>query len=188
MSIKINIPFKNKEDILTLKAGDKVLVSGSVYTARDAAHQRMKEAYEKGEALPFDVKGQVIYYAGPAPTPKGKVIGAIGPTTSTRMDPYTPLLLSLGLSGMIGKGRRNPEVIESIKKHQGIYFAAIGGAAALMAKSITAVEVIAYEDLGAESIKKLILKDFPLIVAVDAFGNDYYQIGQQAYLSRYENT
>lgn len=185
MSIKINIPFADKKEILSLKAGDKVFASGIVYTARDAAHQRMRETIEQGGKLPFDIQNQIIYYAGPAPTPKGKAIGAIGPTTSTRMDPYTPLLLELGLEGMIGKGKRNLEVIESIKKHQSIYFAAIGGAAALMAKSITAMEVIAYDDLGAESIKKLTLKDFPLIVAIDAWGNDYYQVGQKLYLEKF---
>lgn len=184
MEKRITVPFSDKEQILSLKAGDNVLLSGTVYTARDAAHQRLKETYEKGESLPFDLKNQVIYYAGPAPTPKGKVVGSIGPTTSTRMDSYTPGLMDLGLIAMIGKGRRSQEVVEAIKAHQGVYFAAIGGAAALMAKRITALEVVAYEDLGPESIKKLTLEDFPVIVAVDAFGNDYYQIGQEEYLGQ----
>ena len=181
MKKKITLPLTIEEG-LSLKAGEQVLVSGVVYTARDAAHKRLVETIEKGEKLPINLENQVIYYAGPAPTPPGKVIGAIGPTTSARMDAYTPALLNKGLRGMIGKGKRSKEVIEAIKDHKALYFAAIGGAAALMSKSIIEMEVVAYEDLGTESIKKLLLKDFPLVVAVDAFGNDYYEIGQNNYL------
>ena len=187
MNKKMTLPF-TEEDIRSLKAGDQILLSGAVYTARDAAHKRLVETIKKGEKPPIPIKDQVLYYAGPAPTPKGKVIGAIGPTTSTRMDPYTPFLLDQGLKAMNGKGKRSPEVVEAIKTHQAIYFAAIGGTAALMAKNIVAMEVSAYEELGTESIKKLVFKDFPLIVVVDIQGNDYYAIGQEKYLSgRYNN-
>lgn len=182
MAIELRTPL-SVETLRGLHAGDQVLLSGTVYTARDAAHKRMAEAAARGEALPFDIAGQTIYYAGPTPTPPGRPIGAIGPTTSTRMDAYTPLLLRLGLRAMIGKGLRNPKVIDAIKESTAVYFAAIGGAAALMAKCVTACEVIAYEDLGPESIKRLTIEKLPLVVAVDARGNDYYKEGPAAYLN-----
>ncbi len=181
MAISLIAPL-SLEDVKSLRAGDSVLLSGVVYTARDAAHERMTKAVEQGEALPIDLEGQTLYYAGPTPTPPGKAVGAIGPTTSARMDAYTPLLLSLGLRAMIGKGKRSKQVIEAMEKHPAVYFAAIGGAAALMAECVTSCEVVAYEDLGTESIKRLTLKDLPLIVAVDCCGGDYYELGQQRYL------
>ena len=169
------------EDVKSLRAGDSVLLSGIVYTARDAAHERMAKAVEKGDPLPIDLNGQTLYYAGPTPTPPGMAVGAIGPTTSTRMDAYTPLLLSLGLRAMIGKGKRSRQVVMAMEQHPAVYFAAIGGAAALMAECVTSCEVVAYEDLGTESIKRLVLKDLPLIVVVDCYGGDYYELGQQRY-------
>ena len=180
MPVRLTAPL-SPEDVKSLHAGDSVLLSGEVYTARDAAHERMAKAAQKGEALPISLQGQTLYYAGPTPTPPGRAVGAIGPTTSTRMDAYTPLLLSLGLNAMIGKGRRSPQVVEAMQAHPAVYFAAIGGAAALMARCITACDVVAYEDLGTESIKRLTLKDLPLIVAVDCYGGDYYELGQQRY-------
>ncbi len=181
MAIKLTAPL-SLEDVKSLRAGDSVLLSGVVYTARDAAHERMAKAIEQGEALPIALSGETLYYAGPTPTPPGKAVGAIGPTTSTRMDAYTPLLLSLGLRAMIGKGKRSPQVVAAMQEHPAVYFAAVGGAAALMAECVTACQVVAYEDLGTESIKRLTLKDLPLIVAVDCFGSDYYELGQQRYL------
>lgn len=164
-----------KDKAPTLHAGDRVLLSGTVYTARDAAHKRFMELLDKNEALPFDLNGACIYYCGPTPTPEGKVIGSAGPTTSGRMDPYAPRLLDLGLSAMIGKGARNKDVNDAIKRNGAVYFAAIGGAGALYAKCITGLEVIAFEDLGCESVKKLTLKDFPVIVATDSFGETLYK-------------
>ncbi len=168
----------SEQELLKLKAGDRVLLSGTIYTARDAAHKRMFEALERGEELPFDVKGQTIYYVGPTPSKPGHVIGSAGPTTSGRMDKYTPSLLDLGLKGMIGKGYRSEEVIESMKKNKAVYFAAIGGSGALIARTIQSVEVVAYEDLGPEAIYKLTIKDFPAVVIVDSEGNDWYKIGK----------
>ena len=159
-----------------------MLLSGIVYTARDAAHLRMQQAIEKGEKLPFNLKGQVIYYAGPTPTPEGRSVGSIGPTTATRMDSSTPLLLEKGLMGMIGKGSRSNAVVEAMKEFPSVYFAALGGGAALMAKCVESVTVIAYEDLGTESVKRLVLKELPLIVATDCLGNDYYEKGQKEYI------
>ncbi|WP_432663886.1 Fe-S-containing hydro-lyase [Wukongibacter baidiensis] len=170
------------EKIRSLKAGDNVLLTGTIYTARDAAHKRLVELIEKNEDLPIDLRNQVIYYVGPSPAKEGQPIGSAGPTTSYRMDPYTPALLEKGLRGMIGKGLRNKEVIESIVENKGIYFAAIGGAAALIAKCVKAAEIVTYEDLGAEAIRKLYVEDFPLVVVVDCEGNDYYDIGQREYL------
>ncbi len=181
MSIHLIAPL-SLEDVKSLHAGDSVLLSGVVYTARDAAHERMAKAIEKGEALPISLKGQTLYYAGPTPTPPGKAVGAIGPTTSTRMDAYTPLLLSLGLRAMIGKGKRSSKVVAAMQENPAVYFAAVGGAVALMAECVTACEVVAYEDLGTESIKRLTLKDLPLFVAVDCYGGDYYELGQKRYL------
>lgn len=173
-------------DVLSLRAGDHVLLSGVVYTARDAAHLRMMELLKAGKPLPVDLSGQVIYYAGPTPTPPGKPVGSIGPTTSTRMDASTPALLRCGLRGMIGKGGRSAEVVEAMKACKAVYFAAIGGAAALMAQCVTSLEVICWEDLGPESVKRLTLENLPLIVAVDAEGRDAFAEGQAAYLAARE--
>ena len=153
-----------------LKAGDRVLLSGTVYTARDAAHKRFFD-----EGIPFDIDGACIYYCGPTPTPDGKVIGSAGPTTSGRMDPYTPRLLDLGLSAMIGKGERDETVCDAIVRNGAVYFAAIGGAGALYAECIKSLEVIAYDDLGCESVKRIVIKDMPLIVATDASGNSLFK-------------
>ena len=166
----------------TLRAGDSVLLTGTIYTARDAAHKRLIELIEKNEALPIDVKDQVIYYVGPSPAKEGQPIGSAGPTTSYRMDPYTPALLEKGLKGMIGKGLRSKEVIASIRANKGIYFAAIGGAAALIAKCVKSAEIVTYGDLGAEAIRKLYVEDLPLVVVIDCEGNNYYDIGQREYL------
>jgi len=176
----LTTPLK-EEDIVKLKAGDKVSLTGTVYTARDAAHKRLVDLIEAGEELPIPLEGQVIYYVGPAPTPPGKPIGSAGPTTSYRMDPYTPILLEKGLKGMIGKGERSEPVVEAMKKHKAVYFAATGGAAALISKRILKAEVIAYEDLGAEAIRKLEVEDFPLIVAQDCHGGNIYREGQKKY-------
>lgn len=179
---KIKAPLSQK-DIELLKAGDLVEITGTIYTARDAAHKRLIETLERGEVLPFNLEGNIIYYVGPTPAKDHQVIGSAGPTTSGRMDKYTPTLLDLGLKGMIGKGLRSQEVIDSIKKNKAIYFAAVGGAAALISKKITKSEVIAYEDLGTEGIRKLEVIDFPVIVAIDSQGNDYYQQGKDLYLN-----
>ena len=164
-----------------LKIGDKVYISGTIFTGRDAAHKRLVALLDKGEKLPFDPQGQVIYYVGPAPTPPGKAIGSAGPTTSYRMDPYATDLLDVGLKGMIGKGPRNQVVIDSMKKNNAVYFAAIGGAAVVVAESIQEAKVIAYEDLGTEAICELKVKNFPCIVANDVYGNDIYQEGVKQY-------
>ncbi len=164
-----------------LRIGDSVLISGVIYTGRDSAHKRMVEALERGESLPVDLEGQIIYYAGPAPAKPGQAIGSIGPTTSYRMDAYTPLLISHGLKGMIGKGNRSAEVIEAVKKYKAVYFGAIGGAAALMAKSVKSAELVAYEDLGPEAIRKLVVEDFPAVVVNDCYGGDLYKEGMARY-------
>lgn len=179
---KLTAPL-TKEDVLSLRAGDHVLLSGVVYTARDAAHLRMMECIAKGEPLPVPLEGQVIYYAGPTPAPDGKPVGSIGPTTSVRMDASTPALLARGLRGMIGKGLRGASVMAAMQEHPAVYFAAIGGAAALMAQCVTACEVVAWEDLGPESVKRLTLRDLPLVVAADAYGADAFTLGQAAYLA-----
>jgi fumarate hydratase subunit beta len=179
---RINTPITN-EDLKELKAGDSVLLSGYIYTARDAAHKRLVELLRQGRPLPFEVEGQTIYYVGPTPAREGKPIGSAGPTTSYRMDAYTPELLKKGLKGMIGKGKRSKEVMEAMKKHGAVYFAAIGGAAALNAKCVKTSELVAYEDLGAEAINKLLVEDLPLVVVIDSEGGNYYEIGKQAYLS-----
>ena len=163
------------EEAKKLKAGDFVYISGTIYSARDAAHKRMYESLQKGEALPFGLKNNVIYYLGPSPAREGRVIGSAGPTTAGRMDKYTPLLLDQGLIGMIGKGKRTEAVKEAMVRNGAVYFAAIGGAGALLSKCITASEVIAYEDLGTEAIRKMEVKDFPVIVVMDAEGNCLYQ-------------
>ena len=169
------------EIIQDLKVGDRVLLSGVVYTARDAAHKRMLEEYEKTGKLPFDIEGQVIYYVGPTPPKPGQVIGSAGPTTAYRMDKYTPKLHEIGLKATIGKGFRTQPVKEALKKYKAVYFAAYGGTAALLSKHIVDVEIIAYEDLGTEAIRKLTFKDFPVIVANDIYGGDIFQEGQAKY-------
>ena len=171
------------QDLAPLKAGDTVLLSGVVYTARDQAHKRMMEALDKGEKLPFDLEGSAIYYVGPTPERPGCAIGAAGPTTSGRMDAYTPRLLDLGLACMIGKGKRTDAVKQSVVKNGAVYLAAIGGAGALMAKSVETLEVIAWPDLGCEAVRRLEVKDFPLTVILDAHGGDLYQAGPEAYLA-----
>lgn len=165
----------------SLKAGDVVLISGTIYTGRDAAHKRLIETLDRGESLPVDFTGQIIYYVGPSPAKPGQPVGSAGPTTSGRMDAYTPKMLDQGLKGMIGKGYRTAEVVEAMKKHGAVYFAATGGAAALIAKSIKKYEIIAYEDLGTEAISKLTVEDFPAIVVIDSEGKNYYEEGQRPY-------
>lgn len=173
----------NEEITMGLRAGDSILLSGTIYTARDAAHGRLINLLKEEKELPLNIKDEIIYYVGPTPEKPGQVIGAAGPTTSYRMDSYAPTLLDLGLKGMIGKGARNEEVVEAIKRNKAIYFGAIGGAGALISKSIIKSEIIAYDDLGAEAIRKLEVKDMPLVVIIDAQGNNLYQIGQNKYLS-----
>lgn len=158
-----------------LQAGDRVLLTGAVYTARDAAHKRMTTAIATGDSLPFPVAGAVIYYAGPTPAKEGMAIGSCGPTTSGRMDPHTPALLDMGIAGMIGKGKRSTDVVDAIIRNQAVYLCAIGGAGALAAQCIQSCEVIAYEDLGCESVKKLYVKDFPLVVGIDCHGGSLFQ-------------
>lgn len=178
--IKINTPM-TREVAKELKAGDVVSISGVVYAARDAAHKRMVELLKNGEKLPFDIDGQVIYYVGPCPAKPGEIIGSAGPTTSGRMDAYAPKLIEIGLLGMIGKGARNADVINAMKKHGAVYFGATGGAGALIAKSITSEEVIAFPELGTEALRKLTVKDFPAIVIIDSYGNNLYEIGKAKY-------
>ena len=179
--IEIRAPFKN-DDIEKLVCGDIIKLSGVIYTARDAAHKRMIDAINNNEKLPFDVDGSGIYYVGPSPNKKNQVIGSAGPTTSYRMDKYAPVLLDLGLKGMIGKGARSEEVIEGIKRNKAIYFGAIGGAGALISKCIISSEIVAYEDLGAEAIRRIEVKDMPLTVIIDSEGNNLYEIGKAQYL------
>jgi fumarate hydratase subunit beta len=167
--------------IMKLKAGDRVLITGVIYTARDMAHKYMVEGHKKGEKLPFELEGQVLYYTGPTPAPPGKPIGSAGPTTSYRMDKYTPYLLDLGLKGMIGKGPRGQEVKDAIQKHRAVYLAAIGGAGALISKTIRKAEVIAYPELGTEAVMRLEVEDFPAVVVNDTHGADLYQIGVEQY-------
>lgn len=171
-----------EEKVLSLKAGDSVLITGTIYTARDAAHKRLIELLDKGENLPIDIKDSIIYYVGPSPAKPAHAIGSAGPTSSYRMDSYTPRLLDLGLKGMIGKGLRSLEVIESMKKNKAVYFGAIGGAATYIAKCIKKSELIAYEDLGSEAIRKLEVENFPAVVVIDCHGNNLYEIGQKNYL------
>ena len=180
MERHINVPF-DADIVKELKAGDYVYLTGTIYTARDAAHKRMYEALQNGETLPFDIEGNVIYYMGPSPEREGRPIGSAGPTTASRMDKYTPALLELGMRGMIGKGRRTEAVRESMMKNQAVYFAAVGGAGALLSKSILQAEVIAYEDLGTEAIRKLEIKDFPVIVVMDCEGNNLYDKAIEQY-------
>lgn len=180
MDRHIEVPF-DKEIAKQLRSGDYVYITGTIYTARDAAHKRMNEALERGEGLPFDVKDHVIYYMGPSPAREGRPIGSAGPTTASRMDKYAPALLDLGLRGMIGKGKRSDAVKQAIVRNGAVYFAAVGGAGALLSKSILSSEVIAYDDLGTEAIRKLQVKDFPVIVIIDAEGNNLYETAIEAY-------
>jgi len=174
--LKITTPLTD-EDVVKLRAGDKVLITGVLYTARDAAHKRLIELVNAGKPLPFDVRGQLIYYVGPTPPKPGAVIGSAGPTTSGRMDAYTPKLLEMGLKGTIGKGLRSKEVLDAMKKHKAVYFGAVGGAAALIARTIKKAEVIAYDDLGPEAIRRIEVVDFPAIVVNDAIGGDLFSQG-----------
>ncbi|MBO6236442.1 MAG: Fe-S-containing hydro-lyase [Schwartzia sp.] len=178
--IRITTPL-TEEQSRRLKAGDSVLITGTIYSARDAAHKAMTEALARGEKLPIDWHDQIVYYLGPSPAKPGDPIGSAGPTTSGRMDAYTPTMLDQGIKGMIGKGSRKPEVVESMKKNGTTYFAAVGGAAALIAKSIKKYEVIAYPELGPEALAALTVEDFPAIVVIDTEGNNFYEIGQKPY-------
>jgi len=179
-AIKITTPLTD-EVIEQLHAGDNVLITGTIYVGRDAAHKRLVAALDAGEELPFDPRGQIIYYMGPSPARPGRPIGSAGPTTSYRMDPYAPRLLEVGLKGMIGKGNRSQPVLEAMQKYKAVYFAAIGGAAALIANSIKEAEVIAYPDLGAEALRRLRVEDFPAVVVNDIYGNDAYEMGKAQY-------
>lgn len=180
MEREIHVPLL-QEEIADLRAGDTVLLSGTIYTGRDAAHKRLCDRVRAGEALPFDVRNQVIYYAGPCPAKPGDAIGSCGPTTSYRMDAYAPMLCDLGLIGMIGKGQRAQAVVEAIQRNGGVYFAATGGAGALIASSVKSARVIAFEDLGTEAIRELKVERMPLIVAIDAHGGNLYEQGPAAY-------
>lgn len=182
MEIRITTPL-TEDKLKNLKAGDSVLLSGTLYTARDAAHKRLINLLDEGKELPLKIENEIIYYVGPSPAKPGQVIGSAGPTTSYRMDPYAPRLLDLGLKGMIGKGKRSEEVIDAIVRNKAIYFGAIGGAAALIGKSIVKSEIIAYEDLGAEAIRKIEVKDMPLVVIIDSNGTNLYEVGQKNYLN-----
>ena len=174
----------SRESAAALRCGDTVLLSGTVYTARDAAHRRFLEALRRGEPLPFPVEDAVLFYVGPTPAPPGRVIGSAGPTTSYRMDAETPALLRLGLRGMIGKGRRSPEVIEAMRQAGAVYFGAIGGAGALLSECIRSAELVCYPDLGAEAVRRLEVADMPLTVVIDAMGQDLYALGRSAYLAQ----
>ena len=183
MAIKVTAPM-TREQARALKSGDSVLLSGVIYTARDAAHKRLCELVEQGKELPLDVKDSIIYFVGPTPAKPGQVIGSAGPTTSYRMDAYSPTMIEQGQTGMIGKGKRSPEVIAAMKKHGAVYFGAIGGCGALLSKCIKKAEVIAYDDLGAEAIRRLEVEDFPVIVIIDSEGNNLYETGRAAYLAQ----
>ncbi len=178
--VKISPPLTD-DVIMKLKAGNRVLITGVIYTGRDMAHKYIVEGHQKGEKLPFDLKGQILYYTGPTPSPPGRPIGSAGPTTSYRMDKFTPYLLELGLKGMIGKGPRGQDVKDAIKKHKAIYFAAIGGAGALISKAIRKAELIAYPDLGTEAVMRLEVEDFPAVVVNDVYGGDLYLMGVEQY-------
>ena len=182
MAISIQLPL-TREKTRELKAGDSCLLSGIIYTARDAAHKRLCALADQGKELPFPVKDATIYYVGPTPAKPGQAIGSAGPTTSYRMDAYSPTLIALGETGMIGKGKRGPEVIEAMKEHGAIYFGAIGGCGALLSRCIKSAKVVAYEDLGAEAIRELVVEDFPAVVIIDAQGNNLYETGKADYLA-----
>ena len=182
MQYKLTTPC-TAEDLAKLRAGDTILLSGIVYTARDAAHKRLCELLEKGQPLPIDMENAIIYFVGPTPAKPGQAIGSAGPTTSYRMDAYSPALIAAGQTGMIGKGKRNGEVVAAMKEHGAVYFGAIGGCGALLSKCIKQAEIVAYEDLGAEAIRKLTVEDFPVVVIIDSEGNNLYETGRQAYLA-----
>lgn len=182
MERKITLPL-TEELAKSLKAGDRVLLTGVIYTSRDAGHKRMCEALARGEELPFDPMNATIYYVGPTPAKPGTVIGSAGPTTSGRMDAYAPTMMSVGARGMIGKGARLPEVVDAMKKYSGVYFGAIGGAGALLAKCIKSAKLVAYEDLGAEALRELYVEDMPLMVIIDSEGNNLYELGREEYLA-----
>ena len=174
MNRHINVPM-TKEKAASLKAGDYVYLTGTIYTARDAAHKRLDEALDRGEALPFDIEGSIIYYMGPSPAREGRPIGSAGPTTASRMDKYTPRLLDLGMRAMIGKGKRNRDVMDAIVRNGAVYFAAVGGAGAILSKCILSSEIVAYEDLGTEAVRRLTIQDFPVVVVMDTLGNNLYE-------------
>ena len=182
-SVKITTPL-TREQVKNLKAGDSCLISGVIYTARDAAHKRLCELVEAGKELPMDVKDAIIYFVGPTPAKPGQALGSAGPTTSYRMDAYSPTLIREGLTGMIGKGKRGPEVVAAMTEHGAVYFGAIGGCGALLGKCIKKAEIVAYEDLGAEAIRRLEVEDFPAIVIIDSEGNNLYQTGRENYLAQ----
>lgn len=183
MATKITTPL-TRDTVKTLKSGDSCLITGTIYTARDAAHKRLCELINKGEPLPLDIKDSIIYFVGPTPAKPGEIIGSAGPTTSYRMDAYSPDLIKLGLTGMIGKGKRNDKVIDAMKTHGAVYFGAIGGCGALLSKCIKKCEIIAYDDLGAEAIRKLYVEDFPVVVIIDSNGNNLYETGKENYLNQ----
>ncbi|MEA4964853.1 MAG: Fe-S-containing hydro-lyase [Oscillospiraceae bacterium] len=183
MPISIQAPM-TKEQARALRAGDSCLLSGVIYTARDAAHKRLCALADRGEALPFEIRDAVIYYVGPTPAREGQVIGSAGPTTSYRMDAYSPTLIALGETGMIGKGKRGPEVVAAMRRCGAVYFGAIGGCGALLAKCVKTAEVIAYDDLGAEAVRRLEVENFPVTVVIDSEGNNLYESGRQEYLSK----
>lgn len=182
MSKKLVTPL-TRETVRTLHAGESCLISGTIYTARDAAHKRLCELVAQGKELPLDVENAIIYFVGPTPAKPGQAIGSAGPTTSYRMDAYSPTLISIGLTGMIGKGKRSDEVVAAMKQHGAVYFGAIGGCGALLSKCIKKAEVIAYDDLGAEAIRKLEVEDFPVVVIIDSEGNNLYRTGREEYLA-----
>ena len=182
MEKRIQLPI-TRETVRTIKSGDACLLSGVIYTARDAAHKRLCALAEKGEPLPFEIRDATIYYVGPTPAKPGQVIGSAGPTTSYRMDAYSPTLIALGETGMIGKGKRSPEVVEAMKRCGAVYFAAIGGAGALLSSCIKKAEVVCYEDLGAEAVRRLTVEDLPVVCVIDCEGRNLYETGRQAYLA-----
>ena len=174
----------SREDARALKCGESCLITGTIYTARDAAHKRLCELAAKGEPLPFDMEGAIIYFVGPTPAKPGQVIGSAGPTTSYRMDAYSPALIALGQTGMIGKGKRGEAVVEAMRQHGAVYLGAIGGLGALLGKCVKKAEVIAYPDLGAEAIRRLEVENFPVVVVIDSEGNNLYELGRRAYLEQ----
>ena len=181
MEIKVTSPL-SPEDARKLRCGDSCLISGVIYTARDAAHKRLCQLLAEGKELPFDIKNAVIYYVGPTPEHDGRPIGSAGPTTSYRMDAYSPALIAAGETGMIGKGRRGPEVVAAMREHGAVYFGAIGGAGALLSHCVKEAEVVAYEDLGAEAVRRLVVENLPVTVVIDSEGNDLYERGRKEYL------
>lgn len=182
MERKITLPI-TREIARTIKSGESCLLSGVIYTARDAAHKRLVELVEKGEKLPFDIENATIYYVGPTPAKPGSVIGSAGPTTSYRMDTYSPALIAAGETGMIGKGKRGPEVVDAMKRYGAVYFAAIGGAGALLSSCIRSAKIVCYEDLGAEAVRRLVVEDLPVVAVIDSEGNNLYEEGRMAYLN-----